>query len=81
MVVSVDPKIIPLNSKILILFSDPELSEYNGIYTAKDVGGGIKGKHVDLYVGDFKANKASRVAIEFGRQQATLIVLPEYSTN
>jgi 3D (Asp-Asp-Asp) domain-containing protein len=76
MVVSVDPKVVPLNSKVLILFSEPEFRKYNGIYAAKDVGGGIKGNRIDLYMGDFKSNKASKIALGFGEQKATLIVLP-----
>jgi 3D (Asp-Asp-Asp) domain-containing protein len=75
MVISVDPDVIPLRSEILILFTNPEFKEYNGIYTARDTGGGIKGKHIDLYMGDFKSNSASKIAKGFGAQEAILIVL------
>lgn len=81
MVISVDPKIIPLGSKVLMLFSDPEARKYNGVYTAKDTGGGIKGKRIDLYMGDFKSNKASKTAMKFGRKKATLIVLNDNDTD
>lgn len=80
MVVSVDPKVIPLGSEVLILFTDPEFRDYNGVYTAKDTGGGIKGKRIDLYMGDFKSNSASKIAKGFGKQEAILIVLND-STN
>lgn len=40
--IAVDPKIIPLGSRVLI----------NGIeYVAEDVGGGVNGNHIDIFVG------------------------------
>lgn len=39
--IAVDPKVIPLGSHVLI----------NGIeYVAEDVGGGVKGNHIDIFV-------------------------------
>lgn len=41
--IAVDPSVIPYGSKILI----------NGIvYTAEDCGGGVKGNHIDIYMGN-----------------------------
>lgn len=38
--VAVDPRVIPMGSRLLI----------NGqVYVAEDVGGGVKGNHVDIY--------------------------------
>lgn len=38
--IAVDPRVIPMGSRLLI----------NGqIYTAEDTGGGVKGKHIDIY--------------------------------
>lgn len=38
--VAVDPKVIPMGSRLLI----------NGqVYTAEDTGGGVKGNHIDIY--------------------------------
>lgn len=51
--IAVDPRIIPLGSKILI---------DGKIYVAEDVGGGIKGNHIDIY---FPSHQA---ALNFGRQ-------------
>ena len=51
--IAVDPRIIPLGSKILI---------DGKIYVAEDVGGGIKGNHIDIY---FPTHQA---ALNFGRQ-------------
>lgn len=40
--IAVDPSIIPLGSHVMI----------NGIeYVAEDVGGGVKGNHIDIFVG------------------------------
>lgn len=40
--IAVDPNVIPLGSHVLI----------NGIeYVAEDVGGGVKGNHIDVFVG------------------------------
>ena len=42
--IAVDPKIIPLGSRVLI----------NGIeYVAEDVGGGVNGNHIDIFVGSY----------------------------
>lgn len=50
--VAVDPNIIPLNSKLLIIFEDAKYKKYNGLYTARDTGGAIKGNKIDFYLGD-----------------------------
>lgn len=42
--VAVDPKLIPLHSTIYV--------EGEGVYVAEDIGGGVKGKHLDVYVDD-----------------------------
>lgn len=53
--IAVDPKVIPYQSKVVI----------NGMeYTAEDCGGGIRGKHIDIY---FKSHDE---ALDFGRQKA-----------
>lgn len=53
--VAVDPKVIPLNSKIVI----------NGIeYTAEDTGGAIKGKRIDIFHG------THREALNYGVRYA-----------
>ena len=52
--IAVDPKVIPYGTKIKI---------GKTIYTAEDCGGGIRGKHIDIY---FDSHSD---AIEFGRQK------------
>ena len=42
--VAVDPKIIPLHSVIYV--------EDLGTFVAEDVGGGVKGNHLDIYIDD-----------------------------
>lgn len=41
--VSVDPKVIPIGTWIMI---------DNRLYQAQDTGSGVKGKHIDIYVAD-----------------------------
>lgn len=59
--VAVDPKVIPLGSKIYI--------EGLGERIAEDVGGGIKGHHIDVYLGTVPQ------AHHFGVQRGTVSVL------
>ena len=59
--VAVDPKVIPLGSKIYI--------EGLGERIAEDVGGGVKGHHIDVYLGTVPQ------AVRFGVQRGTVSVL------
>lgn len=61
--IAVDPKIIPLGSKVII----------NGhTYTAEDIGGKVKGNHIDIYM--MTVNEC----MNFGTQYADIIWLEEY---
>lgn len=73
--IAVDPKVIPLGSKVKIKFKDPELQKYNGIYTAVDTGSAIKNNKIDLFMGDFKSASPSKEALDFGVKKASLKVL------
>lgn len=67
MVVAVDPRYIPLGSKILVIFDESDWrKKYNGVYLAADTGGGVKGKTIDIYLGDI-GNKEMREVRIFGR--------------
>lgn len=53
---AVDPGVIPLGSTVVI---PDAISPWNQqTFTASDTGGGIKGKHVDIYCGAGRAAKA-----------------------
>ena len=69
--IAVDPRIIPLGSKVRIKFKNPDMVKYNGVYTAVDTGGAIGGNRIDLFMGD----GSHRECMQFGRQQATAILL------
>ena len=59
--IAVDPKIIPLGSKV----------EINGkVYIAQDTGGAIKGNRIDVYYSSHQS------ALNFGTQNADVYLLP-----
>lgn len=61
--IAVDPSLIPLGSKVVI----------NGhTYTAEDVGGAVKGHHIDIYM-----NTVSE-CMSFGKRYADAVWLEEY---
>jgi len=61
-VVSVDPKVIPLGSHIMI-------EGFDNVFVAEDTGGGVRGNHVDIYFPDVAS------ALRFGVQTRTITVL------
>lgn len=69
MAVAVDPRVISLGSKILVVFNDEKLNKYNGIYTAVDTGEAIKGNRLDIFIPD------NAEALRFGRRTAKVYVL------
>lgn len=73
--VAVDPRRIPLGSKIKITFTNEKYSKYNGIYTAVDTGGAIKGNKLDFFLGDFNQNEAHPSTKEFGKTQAIIEII------
>lgn len=58
--IAVDPKVIPLGSKVRITV--PGSPQHSGVYIAEDTGGAVKGNIIDIFVGSYKE------AIQFGRQ-------------
>ena len=69
--IAVDPKVIPLSSKVELIFDD-EYSHLNDIYIARDTGGAIKGKRIDLFMGDGVDKK---VVTDFGKRKVKVRVL------
>lgn len=68
--IAVDPRVIPLGTSVRLEFNDPEVKQFDGVYTACDTGGAIKGNRIDLYVGE--DNK--QLAYAIGRRQATVYI-------
>lgn len=79
MTIAVDPKVIPLGSKVLLLFDNENYKKYNGVYSARDIGGAIKGNRIDLFMGDFKMKHEAPVTDAFGAKNAKAIVLRNIS--
>ncbi|MGB3367188.1 MAG: 3D domain-containing protein, partial [Acidaminobacteraceae bacterium] len=68
-VIAVDPKVIPLGSKVYVESTD-ETSDY-GFAIAEDTGGAIKGNRVDIFIGD-----RSR-ALRYGRRNVRIYVIED----
>ncbi len=75
--IAVDPKVIPLGSKVELIFTDEDYHQYSGIYTAIDTGGAIKGKKIDFFLGDFNQNKTHQDVWDFGKTKAVARVLEQ----
>lgn len=60
--VAVDPSVIPLGADVLVDYGDGELNYYK----ADDVGGAIKGNHIDLMVSNHDE------AVQLGTRTATV---------
>lgn len=75
MSIAVDRNIIPMDSKVQITFTNPNYTQYNGIYTARDTGGAIKNYKIDLFMGDFQNNQPSQEALNFGVTKAEVTIL------
>lgn len=66
--IAVDPNVIPLGSKVELQFP-PKYSYLNGIYTAEDTGGLIKGNKIDIYLG------SNQKCLDFGVQNVKLKII------
>ena len=75
--VAVDPEIIPLGSLMIITFDDRNYQKYNGQYQALDIGGAVKGKHVDLFLGDFGSTKENQEVYMFGVVKCKVTIIRE----
>ena len=68
--IEVDPNVIPLGSKVRIMFEDEDAQQYNGIYTAIDTGAAINGNRIDIFFGN-----ATNEALNFGVRKAKLQII------
>ena len=73
--IAVDTDVIPLGAKVKIRFLDIKYSHLDGIYTARDTGGAIRGNKIDLFFGDFESDEPSKEAIAFGVRKAEVVIL------
>lgn len=68
-VIAVDPKVIPLGTKLYVESTDDGKSWQYGYCVAGDTGGAIKGNKIDLYY------NSQNECLQFGRRSAILYVL------
>lgn len=73
--IAVDPRIIPLGSKVKLEFLDKDYQKYNGVYKAVDTGGAIHGNIIDFFYEDCGYFNRSKKAINFGRTKAYVEIL------
>lgn len=73
--VAVDPKVIPLGSLLYITFEDPDYSKYDGGYQALDTGGAVRGRRVDIFLGDFNSSKETAEVLDFGVTNVKIVIL------
>lgn len=74
MSIAVDPNVIPLGSQVKITFPEP-YTHFNGVYTANDTGGAIKGKKIDIFMGDFGSNNPNQSVWDFGVREVEVQIL------
>jgi len=77
MTVAADTDVIPMGSKIRLEFLDENYQQFNGIYTVRDRGGAIKGAKIDLFMGDFKKEKADQSVWDFGKTLARVYLITD----
>lgn len=70
-VIAVDPKVIPLNTKVYVESADGGESWIYGFAVAGDTGGAIKGSRVDLCYSTLSQ------CYDFGRRQCTVYLLED----
>lgn len=68
-VVAVDPRVIPLGTRLYIKSLDPSIPDY-GFATAEDTGGAIKGMKIDLFM------ETMAECFQFGKRKVRVYILP-----
>lgn len=68
--IAVDPRVIPLGSTVYIKFVNDNYAFMDGYYTAVDTGGGIRGNHIDFFMGEGCYDDA----MSFGCQDAYVLI-------
>lgn len=75
--ISIDPKVIPLGTKVELNFKDEKYKKYDGIYICIDTGSAIKGRKIDLFMGDFHSSRVNKETINFGKTIANVTILKD----
>ena len=74
--IAVDPRVVPKGSVVFIKETVglplPGGGEHDGLWYASDVGGAVKGKHIDLFTGDGRGS--ARALVGHGLDLAHLTV-------
>lgn len=73
--IAVDPRVIPLGSKVRLTFTEEGYEKYNEIYTAVDTGNAVKGNKIDFFWGDFKQNEPHESLWDFGKTKAIVEIV------
>ena len=63
--VAADPAVLPIGTKIRV----QNAGAYSGTYTVTDTGGKVKGRHIDIFIGNRQR------ALEFGKRVVEVTVL------
>lgn len=63
-IIATDTTVIPMHSLVYVVGND-----FDGLYEAKDIGGAVRGKRIDIYMPD------NNDCIKFGLQKVKVIVL------
>ncbi|TCP55417.1 3D (Asp-Asp-Asp) domain-containing protein [Tumebacillus sp. BK434] len=70
-VIAVDPKVVPLGSKVYVTgYNSPLLPAGGFVATAEDTGGAIKGNRIDIYIDGTQAQLR-----QFGKQDVKIYIL------
>lgn len=73
--IAVDPKIIPLHSKVYVEFIDEEYKHWSGVYIASDTGKAIKNNKIDIFIGDFDQIEPHKETLQFGVRDVYVTIL------
>lgn len=75
MSIATDPKVIPTGSRVRLEFLEDEWKHWNGVYTARDTGGAIKGKIIDIFYKDTGDTHTDPEVWNFGRRKVKVTLL------
>ena len=75
MTIATDPDYIPTGSLVEVIFTEDGFEEFNGVYKANDTGSAVKGKVIDVFMGDFHSEVTEQAVWDFGRRKVKVRVL------